>query len=46
MNGFSATRLRERRNNNKPFKLITSSVSKKAEIRLKKYVEKKYGSIK
>jgi hypothetical protein len=47
MYGFSSTKIRERLgSNNKPFKLITSSGSKKAETRLKKYIEKKYGKLK
>jgi len=46
MNGFSSTRLRERQNNNKPFKFIKTSNNTIAETRLRKYVEKKYGKIK
>lgn len=47
MNGFSSTRRREERErNSKPFRLITSSGGNKAETRLKKYIEKKYGKIK
>ena len=46
MNGFSSTKLRERQNNNKPFKFIKTSNNTNSEIRLRKYVEKKYGKIK
>ena len=46
MHGFSFTKIRESRGNNKPFKFIKTSINTGTETRLKKYIEKKYGKIK